>query len=333
VKKQLAVAKGHLQTMKTTLIIKDGGKSEEFSLDDKEQVMIGREANNNIVIDNPAVSRLHAMVRRITTGHYMLSDLGSANGTFLNNKKVTTPALLTHGDTIRLGNVVLQFHAPPFDEDETKIIHDESTVGLMQDAMSTVFVSDIRGFTKLSETLNAKLLSDFINAWCRKAQEVIEKNGGHVDKFIGDCVMASWNHTSELETEMDILRAMWAAVDLYSATSRIEEKFGDILPFPIRIGVGLNTGPVVVGNVGGKDARSDLTMLGDTVNMAFRYEAYTKTEGTDLNLGAETYRWIPHDDELFRRIEIELPGRASPEIVNGTSIDNLKTYLEKISPR
>ncbi len=202
----------------------------------------------------------------------------------------------------------------------------------MQDMISTVFVSDIRGFTKLSEQLEDRVLTEIINAWCRKAQEIIQKNGGHVDKFIGDCVMASWNHASELETEMDVLRAMWTAVELHEATAEIGERFKDVLPFPLRIGVGLNTGPVVMGNVG-HDARRDFTMLGDTVNMAFRFETNTKVENTDLNVGAATYRWIPANEEAFRTIEIELPGRSGKEVVKGIGLDGLKTYLNAVAPR
>jgi len=317
--------------MNTMLIMLDGGPAKTFSLGDTEQMTLGREANNNIVIDDTAVSRLHAMVRRITTGHYMLTDLGSANGTFLNGRKVATPVLLTHGDQIKLGTVELQFHNPQGNDDDTESMGDESTVGLMHDAVSTVFVSDIRGFTKLSDQLDDRVLTEIINAWCKKAQQIIERNGGHVDKFIGDCVMASWNHTSELETEIDILRAMWTAVELHRATDEIGQRFGDILPFPLRIGVGLNTGPVVMGNVG-QDARRDFTMLGDTVNMAFRYETYTKKVGTDLNVGAATYKWIPANTR-FREIAIALPGREASETVNGISIADLEIYLQNVSPR
>ena len=318
--------------MKTMLMMLEGDRPDIYSLEDVEQLTIGRETNNDIVIDDTAISRLHAMVRRITTGNYMLMDLGSANGTFLNDKKVTAPVLLTNGDQIRLGHVRLQFCAPLKDGDEdTESLSDDSTVGIMHDTISTVFVSDIRGFTKLSEKLDDRVLTEIINAWCKKAQQIVERNNGHVDRFIGDCVMASWNHTTETNINLGVLRAMRTAVELYRATEEIGKRYEDVLPYPLRIGVGLNTGRVVRGNVG-KDARRDLTMLGDTVNMAFRYEAHTKNEGTDVNIGASTYDRAP-DSDLFREINIELPGRETTETVRGISIADLETYLNEVSSR
>jgi len=318
--------------MKTMLMLLEGDNPQTYDLEDVEQLTIGREANNDIVIDDTAISRLHAMVRRITTGNYMLTDLGSANGTFLNGKKVGAPVLLTNGDQIQLGHVRLQFLAPvKDDEEETESLMDDSTVGIMHDTISTVFVSDIRGFTRLSEHLDDRVLTEIINTWCRKAQEIVEMNSGHIDRFIGDCVMASWNHTTEENINLGVIRAMRTAVDLYHATEEIGGRYEEVLPFPLRIGVGLNTGRVVRGNVG-KDARRDLTMLGDTVNMAFRYETYTKKEGTDVNIGLTTYERAPKSD-LFREITIELPGRESTETVKGISISDLETYLKEVIPK
>jgi adenylate cyclase len=318
--------------MKTMLMMLDGDRPETYSLEDVEQLTLGREANNDIVIDDTAISRLHAMVRRITTGNYMLMDLGSANGTFLNGKKVATPVLLSNGDQIQLGHVRLQFCAPlKDDEEDTESLSDDSTVGIMHDTISTVFVSDIRGFTKLSEQLDDHVLTEIINAWCKRAQQIVERNNGHVERFIGDCVMASWNHTTEANINLGVLRAMWTAVDLYRATEEIGRRYKDVLPCPLRVGVGLNTGRVVRGNVG-KDARRDLTMLGDTVNMAFRYETFTKKEGTDVNIGASTYDRAPSSDR-FREIKIELPGREASETVKGISVDDLEAYLNEVSPR
>lgn len=318
--------------MKTMLMMLEGASPQTFDLENVEQLTIGREANNDIVIDDTAISRLHAMVRRITTGNYMLTDLGSANGTFLNGKKVSAPVLLSNGDQIQLGHIRLQFCAPQRDDEEdTESLTDDSTVGIMHDTISTVFVSDIRGFTKLSEQLDDRVLTEIINAWCRKAQEIVDRNNGHVDRFIGDCVMACWNHTTETNINLGVLRAMWTAVDLYRATEHIGQRYKDVLPCPLRVGVGINTGRVVTGNVG-KDARRDLTMLGDTVNMAFRYESHTKNVGTDVNVGASTYDRAPSSDR-FREINIELPGREGTETVRGISVADLEAYLNEVSPR
>jgi adenylate cyclase len=205
---------------------------------------------------------------------------------------------------------------------------EDSTINVVQDILTTVFVADLRGFTRLSETLTPRILTDIINAWCKRAQRVIDRYGGHVDKFIGDAVMASWSHKNEVNPTEEIQNALWAAVDLNKETKELSDKFSIELPFPLKMGVGINTGSVTVGNVG-KDARRDFTMLGDTVNMAFRYETHTKTHGTDINIGDLTMKWLKGTENAFRKIEIELPGRSSKETIHGISTQELELHLMK----
>lgn len=314
--------------MTTTLYITEENAQRNMTLADHEKVTIGRDRNNDVIINNPAVSRSHAMIHRIGDGRYTLTDLGSANGTFVNDRKVSIPTLLSDGDLIKLGNAEIKFSNPMGINDGPVTGREDSTINVVQDVLTTVFVADLRGFTKLSEILTPRVLTDIINAWCKRAQGVIDRYGGHVDKFIGDAVMASWSHNNEVNPTEDIQSALWAAVDLNKETKELSDKFNIELPFPLKMGVGINTGSVTVGNVG-QDARRDFTMLGDTVNMAFRYETQTKIHGTDINIGDLTMKWLKGTGTAFRKIEIELPGRSSTEIMHGISMQELELHLMK----
>ena len=139
----------------------------------------------------------------------------------------------------------------------------------------SIFFSDIRGFTSISEKLNnPKKLIEFLNLYMTPMTQIITDSQGTVDKFIGDAIMAYWNAPLKVENHADIA--------VQSAIKQIEEleKVNEILAklgFPrIDIGIGINTGLAVVGEMGSK-GRSDYTIIGDSVNLASRTEGLCKT--------------------------------------------------------
>lgn len=156
----------------------------------------------------------------------------------------------------------------------------------------TVLFSDIRGFTTLSETLEPRELVDLLNRYFTPVTEAIQAEGGYVDKFIGDAVMALFNAPVALPghpaAACRAARGMVAAVEAFNARQRERD-----LP-TLAIGVGIHTGEAVVGNLGSEE-RLNYTAIGDTVNVASRLEGLTKdyerrvliTEVTRDRLGGE----------------------------------------------
>lgn len=126
----------------------------------------------------------------------------------------------------------------------------------------TVLFADIRGFASLSTQLEPEALVGLLNQYFSVAVEIIEKHQGVVDKFIGDCVMGIWGAPQALED--DVSHALQAALELVERSSRIL-----VSGVPLEIGVGLNTGMAVVGEVGAKN-RCDFTAIGPTVTVAAR---------------------------------------------------------------
>lgn len=138
--------------------------------------------------------------------------------------------------------------------------------------IAVLFV-DIRGFTPMSESLEPEQVVDILNSYLNLTTNAIFKNGGTLDKFIGDATMAVFNAPFDLDDY--IYRAVCTAWDIVSGGNAIESKFLEKYGKSVSFGVGVNCGPAVVGNIG-CDFRMDYTAIGDTVNTAARLEANAK---------------------------------------------------------
>jgi adenylate cyclase len=173
----------------------------------------------------------------------------------------------------------------------------------------TVLFCDIRGFAAISERLAPEELTRLVNAFFTAVTGAILEHGGTVDKYIGDGVMAFWN--APLETPDHAERACRAALDMLDRLAALNhERTVRGLDAPLMIGIGVNTGPCVVGNFG-SDHRFDYSALGDAVNIAARLEVETKQFGLPLLLGPNTAAKIPR--MLPQPIgHIQLRGRSEP---------------------
>jgi adenylate cyclase len=160
----------------------------------------------------------------------------------------------------------------------------------------TLLFADVRGFSKISENLTAEELIRFVNRLFTPLTETILAHGGTIDKFMGDAVMAFWN--APLRDSEHAANACRAALAMLANVSQLnaelrEEALRSTTSFiPVRIGIGLNTGECVVGNVGSPQ-RFDYSVLGDVVNVAARFEEATKAFGTDIIVGQRTAAAAP----------------------------------------
>jgi len=138
----------------------------------------------------------------------------------------------------------------------------------------SIYFSDIRGFTGISETLKSpKRITDFLNYYMDIMVRSIEENGGTIDKFIGDAIMAYWNAPVSVSLHAD--KAVKTALKQVAQREFINIKIKKDFGFEVDYGIGINTGNVVVGEIGSK-GRSDYTIVGDAVNLASRLEGMCK---------------------------------------------------------
>jgi adenylate cyclase len=156
----------------------------------------------------------------------------------------------------------------------------------------TVFFSDIRSFTAISEKMEPAELVEFLNDYMTRMVDCVDKTGGVVDKFIGDAVMAVWGAPlSAGSPAQDALNCVKSALMMRVALQRFNQERGGGGKPRIRIGCGINTGDVVAGQIG-SNRRMEYTVIGDAVNLASRTEALNKPLGTDILITENTYALI-----------------------------------------
>ena len=168
---------------------------------------------------------------------------------------------------------------------------------------ATIFFSDIRSFTALSEKLTPDEVVEFLNEYFARMCECVDKTNGIVDKFIGDAVMAVWGAPESAGSqEADAWNAVKAALMMRIALYHLNQKRIASGKNPIKIGCGINTGPIVAGQIG-SEGHMNYTVIGDTVNLASRTEALNKPFATDILITENTYKLIK--DKI---IVEEMPG-------------------------
>ncbi|MBV9235040.1 MAG: adenylate/guanylate cyclase domain-containing protein, partial [Xanthobacteraceae bacterium] len=184
----------------------------------------------------------------------------------------------------------------------------------------TIMFSDVRGFTTISESFkdDPQGLTTLMNRLLTPTSNAIQARNGTIDKYMGDAIMAFWN--APLDDPDHEANACDAALDMLERldelnAERKREAEASGKPFiPIKIGIGINTGRVTVGNMG-SDMRFQYTVLGDAVNLASRIEGQTKSYGVPILIGARTAEAVK---DKFAVVEIDfitVKGKTEPEVV------------------
>jgi len=156
----------------------------------------------------------------------------------------------------------------------------------------TFLFTDVRGFTALSETLEPEQVTYIMNKALTAQQTAVQKHGGMVDKYIGDAMMAIFSAPIDLEKHEE--KALLCALDIQNNMRILNKELKKQGISPVQIGIGINTGYAVVGNMG-SESRFDYTAIGDAVNVAARLESGTKGAGVDLLIGQATENAIEFD--------------------------------------
>jgi len=187
-----------------------------------------------------------------------------------------------------------------------QVVEDPSllTLGGSKREMTLLFC-DVRGFTSISELFDAEGLTVLINKLLTPLTDIILARNGTIDKYMGDCIMAFWNAPmDDLKHAEDGCRSALAMVEAMAPlNARLEQEAKEEgrKHLDLKVGLGLNSGDAVVGNMGTAQ-RMDYSVLGDTVNTAARLEGQSKTYGVDIVLGPNTYEQVTQ----FAIIELDL---------------------------
>lgn len=187
----------------------------------------------------------------------------------------------------------------------------------------TVLFADVRNFTRISEGLDPKTLSKLMNKYMTPMTYAIHQHRGTIDKYIGDAIMAFWG--APLADPEHARHAVMAALEMQETLAALRPQFvAGGLP-EIRIGIGINTGMMSVGNMG-SEFRMAYTVMGDAVNLCSRLEGLTKQYGVGILVSGETQKSLP--DIVFRELDkVRVKGKDIP-----VSIYEPLGLAEKIDP-
>jgi adenylate cyclase len=174
----------------------------------------------------------------------------------------------------------------------------------------TVMFSDIRGFTSISEKLDAQELALFLNQYLSDMTRIVFKTNGTLDKYIGDAVMAFWG--APFEEPGHAAKACNAALEMMKRVRELQTQWAAQGKPRLEIGIGLNTGVASVGNMGSA-LRYGYTALGDAVNLSSRLEGLNKDYGTHIIVNETTYQAAKDDGFIFRELDLmRVKGKLQP---------------------
>jgi adenylate cyclase len=284
---------------------------------------IGRDKSSTVCLHDPLASRNHGIIRSVGHEQYYLLDSGSRNGIYHNTRRISSPVLLTNGDNITIGDTVFSFtqEMDAIDDSMDNTTDFAETMHYIKaDIRSVVvLVSDIRGFTTMSEALPIETLTKLMSNWFEEVQSAVEKNFGIVDKFIGDCVLAKWE--VDAGDTASLFQALQTVIELEQLTGKLHIKYPEIGK-PLKIGVGLNQGEAAVG-IG-----VDNTIMGDVVNTAFRLETASKDLNADVILNSSFYSMLPDNFPLVSEQTISVKGKTSELKVSALSFQDIETFMK-----
>jgi adenylate cyclase len=246
--------------------------------------------------------------------------LFGARGVWLDAAMPTLGILLTFTGGMAVNYLTEGRHKRQIREMFSKYVAPEYVAQLAEDpskislggrrAELTILFSDIRGFTSISEKMEPHEVIEFLNEYLSEMAAIVKQAGGTLDKFIGDAVMAFWGEPVHHPDHAD--RAAECALAMQAATARLAARWVAEGKPDLKIGVGINTAEVVVGNIGSVVHKLDYTAIGDGVNLASRLESANKEFHTGIIISEFTLARLGDRFEVRPLGEVRVKGKERP---------------------
>src|SRR5947207_5348417 len=280
----------------------DGGRRIQIT----GRLTVGRGDDAGLVIDDPEISRAHAVIGPTLDG-LEVQDLGSLNGTWVNGERISSPALLEAGDVVKIGTTRMEVLSAG-DRGLAPAARASPTPVEAEDELRPVSVlfADIVGSTPLAERLEpeeyAALIGGCVDRMCR----AVEEFGGVIDAYMGDGIAAFFGFPAAAEDDAD--RAARAALSVVTAIDKYADEVKETWSLAdLNVRVGVNSGQVAVGVVGGAERHP--VALGDTMNVAARLQG--AAEPGTIVIGGATARKLRGSFLMVPLGQLAVRGRES----------------------
>lgn len=254
----------------------------------KGTTFVGRAPENGLVLDHPLISRKHVLLQAQGDGEFWLVDLGSSNGSYLNERRVTQPVELKAGDVIRLSETCLTFgtrNIPSDDPTAADLL--ASTLLSVRQARCWMMIADIIDSTTMAQQVPAEEWPLITGAWFKNCREIIESHGGHMMKYLGDGFFCYWLERDCTPT--DLQQTLAQLLPLQESASP-----------PFRIA--LHLGDAVIGSV---PTMQELNLHGSQVNFTFRLEKLAGNLRRAVMLSQDASEAIGIETQMIARAKVE----------------------------
>jgi len=242
---------------------------------------IGRSPDNHLSLEGHEVSRRHAIIQAQGEREFWLVDLGSANGTYVNGRRISQSVRLHNADVIRIANHELEFateilsamHPAGKQAMASTMIH-------IRQAQCWFMVADIIGSTKLAQSMSASEYPRMTGTWFKNCRQIIDDCGGHMSKYLGDGFFSYWDDTDD------------GAIQVRQAVARLHEAQVKSNP-PFRLV--LHFGAAALGTV---PTMNELNLHGPEVNFAFRVEKVASSLKQDVLFSEAAVKRMQAENEV-----------------------------------
>ena len=281
------------------------------------------------------VVRLHALRALVVTvvlfvvgfllayAGFLLADV------WMRGVACTFALVLGYGATVVESFVHAQLYkrrlSPFFSPDVLRALvraRDEQSLGPRR-RVATVLFSDIRGFTSISERLQPEQVEEMLGEYLTEMTQIVFKHRGSVDKYMGDGIMALYN--APFEDPEHALNAIRTGLEFQERALAVSARWQEKLGVALRIGVGINTGEMLVGTLGSRQ-RFEYTALGDNVNLASRLESVTKDHGASIIISEYTYEHVKGRFPTRELGDVTVKGRSRPVKIYGVVPANVRQH-------
>ena len=264
---------------------------------------IGRPGSrkNHVELEDQTVSRNHATILQ-AEGHYIIQPDGKWP-IWVNGDLVTAMSILGDEDIVQMGNQLLRFRCYKAKSKPRALLPREATI----------LFSDIWNYTTLAESRPLEETIGQLNEIYKKLGRVIIQNQGTLMTYLGDAMMAVFGADQDMNQAIDnhAEMAVRAALGMLDALEELNEHWGEVGYPKLKIGIGVATGEVMLGDVGVTGHR-EFAAMGDTTNVASRVEKLTRSNGVHLLVNRETARQVEHAFNLKELGTVEVKGRRKP---------------------
>ena len=256
---------------------------------------IGRAPDNSLPLADNEVSRRHAIIQAQGEREFWLVDLGSANGTYLNGRRISQSVRLHNGDIIRIGSHELEFGTEV--QSAMDPVGQQAKVSTMihiRQAQCWLMVADIIGSTQLSHTLPDAEFPRMTGTWFKNCRQIIDECGGHMSKYLGDGFFCYWE-----DTEDSAIQVRQAVSKLYEVQRAANPPFRLVLHF----------GAAMLGTV---PTMNELNLHGPEVNFVFRVEKVAATQKQNILFTEAAVKRMAAEKEVRLVSECPVEGFPSP---------------------